>query len=157
MPGRRGRSGGKRQGQVGRAYPNRGDLNGAQPITPTSGGQYGSRKASIESQRAVPVGTPEVAPAAPGFTGPPAGMAAPGSMGDLFADSTNPDEDVMNGASLGPGAPPEAFGLGPAAELDAALQWARPYLPAMAAAARTDPALQAIRLLKSRLSFGPGD
>lgn len=156
MPGRRGRSGGKRAGAVGTAYKNRTDLNGPQPISAAPGQQYGARKAQMDAQRAVPVGTPEVAP--PQFTGRPEGMPGAGSLGDLFADSTRPDEDVMNGARLGPGGGPEILGLDDASLAKADLNWAKQYLPAMEFAANranSDPARQIVRLLKSRISLGP--
>lgn len=119
MPGGRPR-GGSRSGKVGKAYPNRSDLNGGKmPITATKGGQYGSGEASMDAQRAVPMGTPEVAPGGPPgqFTGPPPGMPAPGSMGDLFADSQDPSEHVMSGAPLGPGLGPQQLGIDPDAQL----------------------------------------
>lgn len=156
MPGRRGRSGGKRTGAVGKAYSNRSDLNGPQPISAAPGQQYGARGAQEAAQAAVPMGTPEVAP--PQFAGRPEGMAPAGSLGDLFADSTRPDEDVMNGARLGPGGGPEILGLDDASMAQADLQWAKQYLPEMEFAANranSDPARQIVRLLKSRLSLGP--
>ena len=51
-----------RQGQVGKAYSNRTDLNPARSMlseTPR-GGQYGSRKASEQARQMVPMGTTEV-------------------------------------------------------------------------------------------------
>jgi hypothetical protein len=157
MPGRRGRSGGKRTGTVGKAYGNRSDLNGGpQPAQAATGQGYGQAKAQMDAQRAVPVGTPSVPP--PQFSGPPEGMAKAGSMGDLFAASANPDEHVMSGASLGPGPGPEVFGADDTAQTQAGLDWARQYLPEMEFAANranSDPARQIVRLLKSRISLGP--
>lgn len=54
--------GGMRQGQNGKAYSNRTDLNPARSMlseTPR-GGQYGSRKASEQARQMVPMGTTEV-------------------------------------------------------------------------------------------------
>jgi len=54
--------GGMRQGQNGKAYSNRTDLNPARAMlseTPR-GGQYGSRKASEEARQMVPMGTTQV-------------------------------------------------------------------------------------------------
>jgi hypothetical protein len=54
--------GGMRQGQNGKAYSNRTDLNPAKSMlseTPR-GGQYGSRKASEEARQMVPMGTTQV-------------------------------------------------------------------------------------------------
>ena len=51
-----------RQGQNGKAYTNRTDLNPARSMlseTPR-GGQYGSRKASEQARQMVPMGTTEV-------------------------------------------------------------------------------------------------
>jgi hypothetical protein len=125
MPGGRPR-GGSRTGKVGKAYPNRSDLNGGKmPVTAPQGGQYGSGQASMDAQRAVPMGTPQIAGGGgeaggggqAAFTGPPPGMPAPGSLGDLFADSQNPAEHVMNGAAMGPGVGPAQLGIDPDAKL----------------------------------------
>ena len=156
MPGRLGRSGGKRNGAIGKAYANRTDLNGGpQPISTAPGQAYGAAKAQADAQRAVPMGTPAT-PAPPQFTGRPESMPPPGSLGDLFADSTRPDEDVMNGSRLGPGAGPEAFGLDAGTQTQEDLAWARQYLPQLEFAANnanSDPARQIVRMLKSRISL----
>lgn len=117
MPGGRPGRGGRRTGTVGKAYSNRSDLNGVKlPAASAPGQAYGAGKAQEDAQRAVPMGTPEVAgqQAWTPAQGRPEGMAAPGSLGDLFAESARPDEPVTNGAAMGPGAGPEAFGGGAA-------------------------------------------
>lgn len=142
MPGGRPR-GGRRQGAVGKAYSNRSDLNGGKlPITPTPGGTYGDAKASADAQAAVPMGTPSVAGDWHPSQGRPESMPAPGSMGDLFADSEDPNEHVMNGAALGPGLGPQAFAGPDSRALD--LEHMAPYMPAlreMAARPNASPAL----------------
>lgn len=102
------------------------------PVTSAPSKTYGDRAASERAQRAVPVGTPEVAAAPSGWhpsQGRPADMPAPGSMGDLFADSADPDEHVMAGAALGPGPGPEAFGADPESERRADLESVAIYTP----------------------------
>jgi hypothetical protein len=93
------------------------------------------------------------------FTGRPDTMPAPGSMGDLFADSTNPDEHVMNGAALGPGLGPEAFGLTPGQNDPNDLARLRAYLPALEAMANSPQASsttrQFVRSIKSQISSQP--
>lgn len=155
MPGGRPR-GGRRNGKARTAYKNRADLNGGKmPVEAAPGQAYGEAKAQMDAQRAVPMGTPEVAP--PAFAGRPETMAAPGSLGDLFADSTEPGEHVMSGATMGPGAGPDAFGFGPGhvdpADLDKALRW----LPALEEIANrpgsTAATRNVVRMLKARVSM----
>lgn len=159
MPGYRSKRGGARQGTPGKSYGNRTDLQGAKlPIQSVPGGQYGSAKASEDAQRAVamagaPQGGPSVMPAMP------EGVAKPGSMPGLFADSVNPDEHVMSGASRGPGPGPDAFGYGDEAKAKADQDWVRQYMPALQHAANngpqaSDPARQIIRLLRANLDGG---
>lgn len=162
MPGGRGR-GGARAGKVGKAYGNRADLNGGKmPITAVKGGQYGSGQASIDAQRAVPMGTPPVAAgggSAAAFTGPPPGMPAPGSLGGLFDDSQAPGEHVMNGAALGPGVGPAQLGIDPNTELRKQdLESMAIYVPMMQEwANRTGGSPQARQLLRAILGAGgPG-
>lgn len=144
--------GGQRAGAARTAYGNRSDLNG--PIKPTAvpDQPYGEAGKQLDAQAVVPMGTPEVASGPPAM---PEGLAKPGSMGDLFAPSTNPDEDVMSGSSMGPGPGPAAFGFGDQVAKDNDMAWARRYLPALEMAANgpkgTTPARQIIRLLKAQL------
>lgn len=169
MPGGRPRHGGKRSGTIGKAYANRSDLNGPAPISAAGGQPYGERGAQEAAQRAVPMGTPQVPPPGPGggpgggpapqFTGRPEAMAAPGSLGDLFADSTNPGEHVMNGSALGPGAGPEAFGLDPATQSREDLVNLAQYLPALEMIANRPDASPAtrrmVRQMKAKISLLP--
>lgn len=89
MVGSRGRSGGARSGQSGKAYPNRTDLN-AQPVRTAPGQPYGAATAQAQAQQAVPMaGAPQVL--------------------SLHAPTQRPDEHVMTGSPMGPGAGPEAL------------------------------------------------
>lgn len=155
MPGYRSGRGGARRGTPGKKYPNRTDLSTAKPvpIQAAPGGQYGSAKASIEAQRAVPMASgPQGAPA-PGGLPDMTGLPSPDSLPSLFADSLDPTEDVMSGARLGPGPGPEAFNYGPEAQAKAGDDWTAKYLPALEHAANsrtgTPAARQIIRLLKA--------
>lgn len=87
MVGTRGRSGGPRQGQQGKAYPNRTDLN-AQPIRTAPGQPYGDAAAQAAAQAAVPLAQAQPVPSMEGPT-------------------TRPGEHVMTGAPMGPGPGPE--------------------------------------------------
>lgn len=162
MPGgRKAGRGGPRTGTVGKAYPNRADLNGGKmPVTTAKGQAYGEAGAQAAAQGAVPMGTPQVPPPAAGgtFTGRPDTMPPPGSMGDLFADSTNPAEHVMNGAALGPGLGPTQLGIDPAAklrkeDLDSLAVWV-PMLQEIAN--RTGGSPQTRQFLRTILGAGGG-
>ncbi len=162
MPGYRGKRGGSRTGQVGKAYPQRSDLNGDKPLpvqAPT-GGQYGSAKASMDAQRAVPMAGAPAGAAAPqgAMPAPPAGMPNPDQLPSLFDPSTDPDEDVMSGAAIGPGPGPDAFGFGPQAQDQRDNAWVQRYLPAMEFAANSakggDAARQVVRMLKAKTGLG---
>lgn len=86
MPGSRGRSGGARQGQQGKSYPQRSDLN-AQAVRTAPSQPYGAAASQAAAQQAVP-------------------MAQTPVLG-LNAPSQRPGEHVMTGAPQGPGAGPE--------------------------------------------------
>lgn len=163
MPGGRPR-GGRRAGKARTAYSNRSDLNGPKPISAVPNQPYGMAGQQLNAQRAVPMGTPSLpgASATPGAPAPggaapeiPQGMPRPGTITSLFADSTNPEEDVMSGAALGPGPGPEAFSFGDQAQTQNDLNYASQYLPAMEMAANgpkgSDSARQIVRLLKARM------
>lgn len=158
MPGGRG---GPRTGKVGKAYANRSDLNGGKlPVTAAKGQPYGEAGAQMSAQQAVPMGSPSVAGGPPAAPGPlPAGVPQPGGLGDMFADSQNPDEHVMNGSALGPGAGPEAFGLGPQATSDADVARLAAWIPSLEAIANrpgsTDTTRQIVRSLKAKVSMLP--
>lgn len=102
-------------------------------------------------------GPQPVTPAGPPVM--PPGTPAPGSMPGLSAPSANPNEDVMAGATMGPGPGPDAFGYGQASKDQADQGWARQYMPALQHAANngpkaSDPARQIIRLLRAHLDGG---
>lgn len=144
--------GGARAGSPATAYANRSDLNGPKAPSAVPGQPYGAAGAQLAAQAIAPMGTPQVA------TGPPArpeGMPGAGSMGDIFAPSENPGEDVMSGAALGPGLGPSAFGFGEEVAKRKDMEWAQKYLPAMEVAANgakgTDSARQIVRLLKAKI------
>lgn len=117
--------GGTRVGAPGVAYGNRSDLN-----APPTGGKldlsaapnqpYGQAGQQLNSQRAVPMGTPAVAPpppqpgppgTAPGPQGPP--PVTPDQVTALHAPTQRPDEPVTAGLATGPGAGPDAVSMGP--------------------------------------------
>jgi hypothetical protein len=170
MPGGRPR-GGRRAGAVGKAYPNRADLNGPQPIQAATGQPYGQAGAQRAAQAAVPVGTPGL-PNPPQQGGPmnapqaqvqgpvqglPPGMPPPGSLGDLLGPSTDPNEHVMNGSARGPGVGPEAFGFGQGPDMSNLIRW----LPALEQMANrptaTDATKNLVRIIKANVSLIPGN
>ena len=95
MAGMPGRSGGPREGQPGKSYPNRTDLN-KQPVTAAPGQQYGQRAQQEAAQQAVPL--PQV---------------RPGAL-PLSAPTRRPDEPVTAGLPFGPGPGPEILPTQPA-------------------------------------------
>lgn len=152
--------GGKRTGTPGSAYGNRTDLNrgGPLPMSAVKGQPYGANKAQMDSQRAVPMGTPALPGGGQPMPALPPGTPGPGSMGDLFAPSVNPQEDVMSGADMGPGHGPAAFGFDEASMTASDMDYISKYMPALEEAANRsggDPARQIVRMLKARLPM-PG-
>ena len=105
-PTRRGGRGGRRQGQPGKTYQNRSDLNQAPRAVP--GQTYGQAGAQIAAQRAVPLPNAQ-AQMAPG-SAPSTTVPAPVP---LDAPTTRPGEPVTAGIAMGPGAGPEAVLAGP--------------------------------------------
>jgi hypothetical protein len=88
--------GGMRQGQTGKAYSNRSDLNPARAMlneTPR-GGQYGSRKASEDARKMVPMGTTPV-PNIPAEAAPQPAMPRPVPLSE---PTQFPNESIMTGA-----------------------------------------------------------
>ncbi len=100
-------SGGPRQGQPGKAYPNRSDMNAnrALPKQTVPGQQYGKQAEQARSMAAVPMA-------------PPPSPVAPGSLPALDAPTMRPDEPVTAGAAMGPGPGMEAIGSFGTSELD---------------------------------------
>lgn len=109
--------GGKRQGQVGKAYSNRHDLNPVQAPKAPTGQTYGAAGQQVAAQQAIPLpgaGAGPVAPGPPpggapsGAPAPPTGPA-PGELPSLHAPTDRPNEPLTNGIASGPGAGPEAL------------------------------------------------
>src|SRR5690606_13363282 len=99
--------GGRRQGQQGKAYSNRTDMN--QPVRTKKGQEYGEAKRQEEAQEIVTL--PQQPPVAP-----------PGTVPGLSDPTSYPDRPVTHGLPLGPGSGPEVLGLDP---YDEALSLAR--------------------------------
>lgn len=97
--------GGRRRGKAGKPYANRSDLR-AQPISVPTGGEYGSRKASEDAQRAIPLSRPAEPAVAPEVGAAPTAM--PGQI-PFSSDSAFPNEPVTAGAPMGMGPGPEAL------------------------------------------------
>ena len=125
--------GGSVQGAVGKAYPNRTDLNPSAPVEVAPAQNYGERQQQQAAQRAIPVGPspPAAAPGAepgaerqPGLPQslPPAPAGGPGVLPFLHP-SNRPNEPVTAGLPTGPGPGPEALtGVGAIAQNQAAEQ-----------------------------------
>ena len=96
--------GGSRNGQIGKAYTNRTDLNPAAklPISAPSGMQQGMRKQLEDSQRAVPMGRTQAPPVDTSMT-PPMPMEQPIP---LSAPTQFADEPITAGAPFGAGPGP---------------------------------------------------
>lgn len=105
--------GGRRRGTPGKAYANRSDLRGGNPlpVTVPTGQPYGAAKALEDQQRALPVsapsGPPRVATASTATAG-----AGPGSFGDPLRATERPNEPLSAGLPWGPGPGPEALNPG---------------------------------------------
>jgi hypothetical protein len=85
--------GGRRRGQPGKAYPERTDLM-AQPIKTAPNQPYGQAGAQAQAMRSIPL--PQTASSPPPVIGPE-------------APTQRPNEHVMAGVPVGPGAGPEAI------------------------------------------------
>lgn len=88
-----------------------------QPVRVASGGDYGSRQASVEQQQAAPLAAGGGAPPPPGPPGA-AGASPVAPLPNPFGPSQRPGEPVTAGAALGPGQPAP----NPRADAVAALQ-----------------------------------
>jgi hypothetical protein len=110
--------GGRRSGQPGKAYKQRSDLNGPQPVADYAGPKvpYGTGAELTRSQQQMPVSGPQApgpsqGPApGPGGGQPSMQAAPPGSWGNFTRDSERPDEPLTHGLSRGPGGGPEVLG-----------------------------------------------
>ena len=128
MP-RKGR-GGSREGQVGKAYGNRVDLNGGS-ATPGDVDirPYGGGEPSLPSPPTATSG-PSAAGAAQAPAAVPPPGPLPGSLTALDAPSERPDEPITAGLPMGAGPGPEALGMRPGGPTLDMTQLAR-YLPAL--------------------------
>lgn len=125
-----------RQGQTGKAYPNRSDLNPAKSMlseTPR-GGQYGSRKASEDARKIVPMGTTQV-PNAPTEAAPQPATPRPVP---LNAPTQFPEESILAGTQN------PLMGMGPDVMVDD-MQRLRSYLPIIEIAAQAEDSPQILR------------
>lgn len=88
--------GGRREAN-GKANPNRTDLNAPKPVPVArfTDQEYGQQAQQVASQQQVPITAPAIPPVTP-----------------LDAPTTRPQEPVTHGLPSGPGAGPEALGLG---------------------------------------------
>ena len=126
-----------RQGQTGKAYPNRSDLNPARAMlseTPR-GGQYGSRKASEQARQMVPMGTTQV-PDAPMAEATPA-PAMPRPV-PLTEPSQFPNEPITAGTNN------PLMNMGPDVMVED-MQRLRSYLPMIEIAAQAEDSPQVLR------------
>lgn len=85
--------GGRRTGTPGTAYPNRSDLQGAQPVTAATGQAYGQAGAQRAAQQAIP-------------------LPGPGELGPFDRPTERPQEPVTAGLPVGAGPGPEALDVG---------------------------------------------
>ena len=130
--------GGMRQGQVGKAYPNRSDLNPARAMlseTPR-GGQYGSRKASEDARKMVPMGTTQV-PDAPMAEAAAPAPAMPRPV-PLTEPTQFPEESIMAGTAN------PLMNLGPDVMAED-MNRLRSYLPLIEIAAQAQDSPQILR------------
>lgn len=104
----RANNGGVRQGQPGKPYPNRTDMQ-AQAVRTATGQPYGAAAAQQAAQQAVPL------PQQPGpqqAAGPRYATAE--DAPNLLDPTARPDEPLEAGLPFGPGPGPEALPMGPA-------------------------------------------
>lgn len=90
------------RGRSKQAYGNRTDLNGKIPKSAPTGMPYGENKKLMDAQSAVPMGSPEMAVAAPSdpniaLEQQIASAPAPEKVLPLSAPSEFPDEDISQG------------------------------------------------------------
>lgn len=112
-PDGRANNGGVRQGTPGTPYANRSDLR--QAPTAATGQPYGQAGQQIAAQRAVPLPAAPPPPS-PAAAAPAGGVGAAGGAGgtpppppDPYRPTERPNEHVMTGLPVGPGAGPEAL------------------------------------------------
>lgn len=93
--------GGPRDGQPGKAYQNRSDLNGSAVSMPSNVRPHGDRATDDDLQRAT-AGQPPAAGGAARAASPVG--PAPGGLGGLADPSRRPGEPLTAGLPFGPGA-----------------------------------------------------
>lgn len=116
-PDGRANNGGVRQGTPGTPYANRSDLR--QAPTAATGQPYGQAGQQIAAQRAVPLPSAPPPPS-PAAAAPAGGEAAPPPPPppDPYRPTERPNEHVMTGLPVGPGAGPEALPIQPSSSTD---------------------------------------
>lgn len=125
-----------RTGKGSKAHPQRTDLNDAVAQSTVGTGddrEHGARKADLDAQQAVPMGT----------TPPATDVPTPGAFGSLTRPTERPDEPITAGLPSGPGPGPEALLLGNAQTLQRRQFRARMYAEQLARMT-DDPALKRI-------------
>ena len=128
--------GGMRQGQNGKAYSNRSDLNAAKSMlseTPR-GGQYGSRKASEDARQMVPMGTTQV-PNAPTEAAPQPAMPRPVALTEPTQFPNEPITRGMDNPLMNMG--PDVMGED--------MRRLREYLPIISIAAQAEDSPEILR------------
>lgn len=118
--------------------------------------EYGAGVENAANKAGAPMArTPDVRGARAGDVR--AAAANPVQVGTrLYDASIRPDEDVMNGSPIGPGAGPEVLGINqPSADTDADRQRLLSYLPALETIAQSPTSSQSfrnyVRLLRANL------
>jgi hypothetical protein len=86
------------RGRSKQAYGNRTDLNGKIPKAAPTGMPYGENKKLMDAQSDVPMGSPEMAVAAPQETAQ-SPMQPPVTPIPLTAPTQRPNEDILTGMS----------------------------------------------------------
>ena len=113
--------GGAVQGKPGAAYPQRTDLQRAEPVSVAPSSVYGQGVKERQAQQAVPLATPpQAAAAAPSPGSAPSAPATPGlppvsgpGIVPFLHPSNRPNEPVTAGLPTGPGPGPESLtGIG---------------------------------------------
>jgi hypothetical protein len=126
-----------RQGQNGKAYSNRSDLNAARAMlseTPR-GGQYGSRKASEEARQMVPMGTTQVPNAPMESAAPQPAMPRPVSLTEPTQFPNEPITRGMDNPLMNMG--PDVMGED--------MRRLREYLPIISIAAQAEDSPEILR------------
>jgi len=109
----RAKRGGARQGEMGKAYPNRTDLNqNRQPVQVASGLPYGQRQALEAAQASMPLPDAPSVPSASAPVPPRPQGPMPGTLGRFDRGTERPDEPLTAGMDMGAGPGREALARG---------------------------------------------